>query len=126
MIIAVDFDGTCTTHGYPQVCKDIGAERVLKKLSDSGHWLILWTLRSGESLEEAVQWFRERGIPLYGVNNNPTQKQWTESPKVYAHMYIDDAALGTPLCMPSKNDENERPFVNWYVVEQMLFPSQDD
>ena len=126
MIIAVDFDGTCITHEYPGVGKDIGAERVLKRLAGSGHLLILWTMRSGKYLEEAVQWFHERDIPLYGINNNPTQKKWTKSPKVYAHMYIDDAALGIPLCMPSEDVENDRPYVNWQAVEQMLFPSHDD
>jgi len=122
MIIAVDFDGTCTTHEYPRIGRDIGAEAVLKRLSESGHWLILWTMRSGEFLEEAVQWFRDREIPLYGVNSNPAQKIWTSSPKVYANLYIDDAALGIPLCMPQQDDENDRPFVDWLAVEQMLHP----
>ena len=125
MIIAVDFDGTCITHKYPEIGKDIGAEPVLKRLVASGHLLILWTMRSGKYLREAVQWFEERGISLYGVNNNPSQKEWTTSPKVYAHMYIDDAALGVPLCMPQQDAENERPFVDWRAVENMLFPSPD-
>ena len=122
MIIAVDFDGTCTTHEYPRIGKDIGAVPVLKRLAASGHGLILWTMRSGESLQEAVQWFKERDIPLYGVNCNPTQKHWTKSPKAYANLYIDDAALGIPLCPPDKDDENGRPFVDWQAVEQLLLP----
>jgi hypothetical protein len=120
MIIAVDFDGTCTTHEYPAIGRDIGAETVLKRLSGAGHLLILWTMRSDSYLEDAVQWFKARGIPLYGINNNPTQKEWTNSPKVYAHLYIDDAALGIPLCMPIHAEE--RPFVNWQAVELMLAP----
>jgi hypothetical protein len=32
MIIAVDFDGTCVTHDFPHVGKDIGAVPVLKEL----------------------------------------------------------------------------------------------
>jgi len=120
MIIAVDFDGTCTTHEYPAMGKDIGAETVLKRLSAAGHLLILWTMRSDSYLEDAVQWFKVRGIPLYGINSNPTQKEWTNSPKAYAHLYIDDAALGIPLCMPIHADE--RPFVDWKAVELMLAP----
>ena len=126
MVIAVDFDGTCTTHEYPRIGRDIGAEPVLKRLSASGHELILWTMRSGDTLKEAVGWFKARGIPLYGININPTQKNWTSSPKVYANLYIDDAALGIPLCMPSKFDSHERPFVDWPAVELMLFPPQAD
>ena len=45
MYIAVDFDGTCVTHEYPKVGKDIGAAPVLKKLIKEGHQLILHTMR---------------------------------------------------------------------------------
>ena len=44
MIIAVDFDGTCVTHDFPNVGKNIGAEIVLRKLSDKGHKIILYTM----------------------------------------------------------------------------------
>lgn len=46
MIIAVDFDGTCVTHEFPKVGKDIGAVPVLKKLIEKGHKIILYTMRS--------------------------------------------------------------------------------
>lgn len=36
MIIAVDFDGTCVTHEFPEVGKDIGAVPVLKELVEKG------------------------------------------------------------------------------------------
>lgn len=112
MIIAIDFDGTCVTHEYPKVGRDIGAERVLGLLVDRGHQLILWTMRSGEPLADAVKWFADRDIPLFGVNINPTQRVWTESPKAYAQMYIDDAAYGAPLIYP----EGERPYIDWVFV----------
>ena len=118
LYIAVDFDGTCVTHDYPRVGKDIGAVPVLKKLTDSGHQLILNTMRSGDELADAVQWFIDNDIPLYGVNENPSQKSWTLSPKVYAHLYIDDAALGCPLKMD--NAVSDRPFVDWDAVEEHL------
>ena len=118
MVIAVDFDGTCTTHEYPRVGRDIGAAPVLKKLVAAGHQVILWTMRSGRELEEAVHWFQERDIPLFGVNRHPTQKSWTKSPKAYAELYIDDAALGCPLCKPQL--PGERAHVDWEAVEQMI------
>ena len=116
MYIAVDFDGTCVTHEYPRVGKDIGAVPVLKMFVQAGHKLILNTMRSGDELADAVQWFIDNDIPLYGVNENPTQKQWTASPKVYAHIYIDDAAFGCPLKMDRA--VSNRPFVAWDYILQ--------
>lgn len=122
MIIAIDFDGTCVTHEYPKIGKDIGAIPVLKSIIDNGHKLILYTMRDAKSsintLQDAVDWFEDNCIPLYGINCNPNQKSWTLSPKVYAHLYIDDAALGIPL----KTDISlsNRSFVDWEEVEQLL------
>ena len=118
MYIAVDFDGTCVTHEYPKVGKDIGAVPVLKKLTDNGHKLILNTMRSGKELAAAIKWFIDNDIPLYGANENPTQKSWTDSPKVYAHLYIDDAGIGCPLIFD--HAVSSRPFVNWNAVEEYL------
>lgn len=116
LYIAVDFDGTCVTHRFPEVGEDIGAEPVLKSLVEKGHKLILNTMRPKKLQEDAINWFKERDIPLYGVNYNPTQKMWTDSTKVYANIYIDDAALGTPV----KIDETGRPYVDWELVEKIL------
>ena len=118
MYIAIDFDGTCVTHDYPRIGKDIHAIPVLKKLVSNGHKLILNTMRSGKELDDAVNWFKENNIELFGINENPTQQRWTNSPKVYAHMYIDDAAFGCPLLnIPEISD---RSFVNWVSIEVTL------
>ena len=116
MIIAIDFDGTCVTHDYPNIGKDIGAVPVLKKIVESDHKLILLTMRHGKYLDEAVKWFEDNGIDLYGINENPQQKEWTESPKVFANIYIDDAGLGIPLLYD--NGLSSRPFVNWVEIEK--------
>ena len=55
MKIGIDFDGTCVTHEYPKIGKDIGAVPVLKELVEKGHKLILNTMRSGKELEDAVE-----------------------------------------------------------------------
>jgi len=114
MIIAIDFDGTCVTHDYPQVGQDIGAVSVLKRMIKEGHKLILFTMRSGVELEEAVEWFNKNDIPLYGIQTNPTQGSWTDSPKAFANLYIDDAALGAPL-MYDESISN-RYFIDWSWV----------
>lgn len=117
MIICIDFDGTCVTHDYPDVGKDIGAVEVLHSLVKNGHELILFTMRSEGPLNDAVKWFEDNNIPLFGVNVNPTQHTWTKSPKAYGHLYIDDAALGTPLFESSLS---RRPYVHWPVIKQLL------
>ena len=118
MYIAIDFDGTCVTHDYPRIGKDINAVNVLKKIVANGHKLILNTMRSGKELKEAINWFKKNDIELYGANENPTQKKWTNSPKVYANLYIDDAALGCPLKMDLSI--SDRPFVDWEAVSCLL------
>ena len=118
MYIAIDFDGTCVTHDYPRIGKEIGATEVLKRLVEAGHKLILNTMRSDKELQDAVNWFKKNGIELYGVNENPTQKRWTNSPKVYAHMCIDDAAFGCPLI--NAPELSNRQFVDWDSVGRKL------
>lgn len=120
MYIVVDFDGTVVTHDYPRVGKNIGSVPVLRKLVDKKHQLILFTMRSGKELEEAVNWFKENDIPLFGIQTNPTQHEWTSSPKAYGQLIIDDAALGCPLMY---SDLSNRPYVNWVIVEDYLVES---
>ena len=117
IFIAVDFDGTCVTHEYPHTGLDVGAVPVLRELVDNGCKLILCTMRSGELLQKACDWFVKNGLPLYGVNCNPSQREWTDSPKIYADIYIDDCALGCPLKF---RDGVKRPFVDWVKVRELL------
>lgn len=118
LIVAVDFDGTCVEHEYPAVGMDVeGAVDVLRALNKRGHKIILFTMRSGAKLEAAIKWFRDRKIELWGVNENPEQKAWTTSPKVYADIYIDDAALGCPVTFI---DGARYPVVNWSKIRALL------
>lgn len=112
MIIAIDFDGTCVKHAYPKIGEDIGAVPVLKEMLKNGHQLVLNTMRSGELLGDAVKWFNDNGISLSGINHCPGQSTWTTSPKVYAQVYIDDAALGCPTTM----DDQQNIYVDWRIV----------
>lgn len=122
MDIVIDFDGTCVTHEYPAIGKEIGATPVLRELADAGHRLILFTIRSNyrkknnHTLDDAVQWFQDRDIPLYGVQTHPQQQFWTSSPKAYGELFIDDTALGCPLIIP----DDERPYVDWKSVREWL------
>lgn len=118
MIIAVDFDGTCVEHDYPSVGIDVeGAVEVLRAIVAKRHRLILFTMRSGSKLDDAVRWFRDRKIELWGINENPEQREWTSSPKVYADLYIDDSAIGCPIRFI---DGVRHPVVNWSKIRSIL------
>lgn len=117
MVIAVDFDGTCVTHEYPKIGKDIGAIPVLQKLIRKGHKLILYTMRGDNELRDAIEYLEKYGVMLYAVNRNPTQSSWTSSPKIYANLYIDDASLGIPLLFDEVSGRN---YVDWIKVEELL------
>ena len=120
--IVLDFDGTVVKHAYPKIGEDIGAVPILKRLVSNGCRLILSTMRSHNSagkdtLQPALDWFEKHGIPLYGVNENPTQKEWTDSPKAYGDLYIDDGMLGAPL----KADEDGLAYIDWNKVAVLLY-----
>ena len=54
MIIAIDFDGTIVEHRYPAIGKELPfALETIKALQKKQHQIILWTYRSGKTLEEA-------------------------------------------------------------------------
>lgn len=119
MKIAVDFDGTIVAHEFPEIGAPVpGALDTLRWLRENGHELYLWTMRSGETLQAAVDWLAGNGITFHAVNQNPTQHTWTASPKLYAQIYIDDAALGCPLRENPKM--GGRPYVDWDAVRRIL------
>ena len=116
-LVCIDFDGTIVEHRYPAIGKPVpGAIAAMKHLQKSGFKIILWTMRSGEELDQAVIYVKSQGIELYGINENPDQSSWTQSPKAYAQYYIDDAAVGCPLTI----NPTGRPYVNWVEVMRLL------
>lgn len=98
MIIAVDFDGTIVEHRYPAIGNEIPfAIETLKRLSEERHRLILWSVREGKLLEEAVRFCSDRGLKFYAVNSNyPEENNNHEnfSRKLKADLFIDDRNLG--------------------------------
>lgn len=98
MIIAVDFDGTIVTHEYPRIGREIPfAIDTLKRLQQNPEYqLVLWTVREGAELDEAVEYCRSRGLEFYAVNNNyPEESKKTNEPrKLKVDLFIDDRNLG--------------------------------
>ena len=112
-IIAVDFDGTCVKHAdFPDIGADIGAAHWLKAWASAGARIILWTVRGDEELKPAVKWFKDNGIRLWGINENPEQAGWSKSPKAHAHLFVDELAFGAPVIQPKEG----RAYLDWSKV----------
>ena len=98
MIIAVDFDGTIVEHKYPEIGDELPfATSTLRMLVQQRHRLILWTVRRGKLLDEAVEWCRKRGVEFYAVNKNFPEEVLDGSNcygKINADLFIDDLNLG--------------------------------
>lgn len=116
--IGVDFDGTVVKWAFPKIGDPVPhALNVLRRVVAQGHHIVLWTVRSGVYLQEAVDYLNDNGIPLWGINRNPTQSEWSDSPKAHCDIFIDDAALGCPLVHVAPR---RRPYVDWYKVDKLL------
>lgn len=99
MTIAVDFDGTIVEHEYPAVGKEIPfATDTLKKMIHDGHRLVLWTVREGRLLQEAIEFCRERGVEFYAINRDYPEEEKEHnkhfSRKLKVDLWIDDRNVG--------------------------------
>ena len=94
MVIAVDFDGTIVEHRYPRIGEEIPfAIDTLKLLQQEKHRLILWSVREGALLDEAVEWCKARGLEFYAINKDYPEEQKDHqgfSRKLKADLFIDD------------------------------------
>ena len=98
MVISIDFDGTVVEHRYPKIGEEIPhATETLRKLMEDGHKLVLWTVREGRLLDEAVEWCRERGVEFSAINETlraDTGEHNHNTRKIDADLYIDDCNIG--------------------------------
>ena len=97
-IYAIDFDGTIVENKF----SDIGpanpeAIEFIKALQERGDKWILYTMREGDYLMQAVDWLAFRGLHPDAVNDNlPEMKEFYKNNprKVFANVYIDDHNAG--------------------------------
>lgn len=96
MNIAIDFDGTIVEHKYPEIGRPIPfAIETLLQLQKDNHKLILWTVREGDLLQEAVDYCEERGLYFYAINENYHGEDRSRAArKLGVDMFIDDRNLG--------------------------------
>ncbi|WP_347864987.1 hypothetical protein [Bilophila wadsworthia] len=87
--LAVDFDETvaCGEREVPLAVES------LVRLQAAGWRLILLTMREGVGLEMALRWCEARGLHFDAVNECP---DFQRSRKVFAHVSVDDRAVGCP------------------------------
>ena len=94
-IIAIDFDGTLVKNKFPEIgAINLHVWAAALRAKSEGTKLILWTSRTGEVLEKAVQFCKYHGLTFDAVNDNiPEVKAlgWNAR-KVFATLYIDDRA----------------------------------
>ena len=97
MLIAVDFDGTIVEHRYPAIGREkIFAFETLKDIQSKGHLLILWTIRTGKQLDDAVEYCRKNGVEFYAINRTHPEEEVLDniSRKVNVDIFIDDRNVG--------------------------------
>lgn len=98
-VIAVDFDGTIVSHEYPNIGEEIPfATETLRMLAKDRHRLILWSVREGKLLQDAVEWCKKRGVEFYAVNKDYPEEEQDKnnhfSRKIKADYFIDDRNIG--------------------------------
>lgn len=97
-IWAIDFDGTLNTYNFPYAGEPIKENiAFVKKLREDGNKVILWTCRTGESLDYAVKWCTEQGLEFDAINENLPEVLELfgriDSRKIKADYYMDDLAF---------------------------------
>lgn len=98
MTIAIDFDGTIVTDKYPKIGSELPfATQTLRQLIADRHKLILWTVREGQLLDEAIEWCKKRGVEFYAINKDYPEEDKERnrhySRKLKADLFIDDRGI---------------------------------
>jgi len=116
-VVAIDFDGTLVGHAYPQIGPDAGAVPYLLELAkiDPCVKFVLWTCRSEGYELAALKWCNANGLPIWHVAHNPTQKEFSNSRKLHAALFIDDRNPMVPL---TRTDGATH--INWEVYGPAL------
>ena len=97
-IYAIDFDGTIVEDDFPDIGKlKDDAKAFIEKVREKGHKWILWTVRGGDMLKEALRFLDDNNLLPDTVNTNvPEAIEFLgeDSRKIYADLYIDDKSSG--------------------------------
>lgn len=128
MIYAIDFDGTIVENRYPEIGElKPEAEKFIRALQERGDKWILWTIRGGDKLEEAVKFLESHGLKPDAVNDNlpEVKAKWPSNPnprKIFADVYIDDRnAGGVKWPEIQKTEEIKHEIPAWVKVGRVVY-----
>lgn len=112
-VIAIDFDGTITKDSPIPITGELrqDAIEVIKKLQKK-YICCLWTCRTDETLDEALNLLAGVGITFDFVNCSPYDKTIYEPRKMIADYYIDDRIPGYT--------------VDWQLIEKVLLGDSEN
>lgn len=129
MIIAVDFDGTIVENRLPKIGPELphAVECLIRLQKEEQHQMILWTVREGTLLEEAIEWCKRRGLVFYAVNRNFPEDKTPGTRKLKADLYIDDLNLGgiPDWELIYRMVKANQPFRNYEEVYRSAFKVQE-
>ncbi len=110
-IYAIDFDGTICENKWPGIGEPIqDTVNYILDIQERGDQWILYTMREGEKLDEAMSWLALRGLHPDEVNDNlPQMKEFYHNNprKIFANVYIDDHNAGGLFLQPSPTDDDQ-------------------
>lgn len=93
-ILAVDFDGTLVENKFPEIGEvNPVIWEAVSAYKAAGWKIILWSCRTENMLQDAVDFCAYRGLIFDAVNENLPEVQayyGGDTRKVFANMYIDD------------------------------------
>ena len=98
MIYAIDFDGTIVENKFPAIgAINPEAEQFIRDLKANGDKWILYTMREGHLLQEAVDFLESIDLAPDAANDNLPElcEAFQNNPrKIFANVYIDDHNAG--------------------------------
>ena len=98
-IVAIDFDATICDSNWPDFGNPIeGAIEHIQKLHAlDGLFIIIWTCRTGNAIEEVSCWLDKHKVPFHTINEAcpySLQLYGNDSRKIGAEVYVDDKQVG--------------------------------
>jgi hypothetical protein len=128
MIIAVDFDGTIVENHFPKIGPEhpFAVKTLIRLQQEDQHQLILWTIREGKLLDEAVKWCSKRKLIFYSINQNYPEETMGRTRKLRADLFIDDSNLGgiPDWGLIYRMIKANKPFQNYEEVYRSAFHLQ--
>jgi hypothetical protein len=94
-IIAIDFDDTIAKLTPDLVPTTLvpDADTVINYLHDIGCFIIIWTCRSKKYIPSMIKFLEDKKIKYDAINKNAPWNHFTDSPKAFCHLSIDDTGL---------------------------------